>query len=448
MKQPTVSVIDALMGTGKSTWAIKRIKDDISITGYANKRTIVVLPYNDEVDRYANALGNSLNVVALGKEYLEGEKNSETKTSTFIDALKYADCIIITHSLFEDHINGEILELIREGEWHSIIDETISVFQEKKGIDKQDIQGFVDDGIATVKVIGEGVSSNYAGVSKLVLNSMMYDSYMELDRTETKRSIIRLLRTRDFFMVDTDGSKDFYSFSMSPAWVDSFVSVTILTYLFKNTDMDYWLGIHGYTVEHLELLRVAEGGHITKRHSGTYSGKPFRDFIQIDKPTGGRSQVYGDGCYDLSNNKMTRMSANSPQMVQMRQHLRSFKERHDIGNEDFMFTCRKENRAYYIDRNRRLFKSFTGEQNWLAFNARGTNEWKDRHFIYYACNLFPFPAIEKTIQRHGYVYDKEQFALSAMLQFIWRSAIREGKKITVLFQSKRMRDLFETWLNA
>ncbi|MGB3213024.1 MAG: hypothetical protein WBB19_20145 [Desulforhopalus sp.] len=433
MKRPPVTVIDAVMGTGKSTWAIQRIKKDI------DRRTIVVLPYNDEVDRYANDLGSDLNVVALGEEYVDA-KNSETKTFAFVDALKYADCIAITHSLFEGHINGEILELIREGEWHIVIDETISVFQEKKGLDKQDIQGFVEDGIATVEVID-------TGVSKLVLNAMMYDNYMELDRTTTKIGIVKLLRTRDFFMVDTEGAKDFYSFSMSPTWIDSFVSVMILTYLFKNSDMDYWLRIHSYTVEHLELLREGEGGPIVQGHPGTYSGKSFRDLIAVERP-GGRGKVYGDGFYDLSNTKMSRMSASSPAMVQIRQHLRGFKDRHGIANEDFMFTCRKDNREDFIDRLRKLYKSFIGKQNWLAFNTRGTNKWKERHYIYYAVNLFPFPSIEKTIQRYGHDYDKEQFALSAMLQFIWRSAIREGEKITILFQSKRMGDLFEDWLNA
>ena len=43
--------------------------------------------------------------------------------------------------------------------------------------------------------------------------------------------------------------------------------------------------------------------------------------------------------------------------------------------------------------------------------------------------------------------DEDLFALSEMLQFIWRSAIREGKDIHLYIPSSRMRGLLETWLD-
>jgi hypothetical protein len=43
--------------------------------------------------------------------------------------------------------------------------------------------------------------------------------------------------------------------------------------------------------------------------------------------------------------------------------------------------------------------------------------------------------------------DKDIFALSEMVQFIWRSAIRNEQQINVYIPSKRMRNLLEQWLN-
>ena len=42
--------------------------------------------------------------------------------------------------------------------------------------------------------------------------------------------------------------------------------------------------------------------------------------------------------------------------------------------------------------------------------------------------------------------DQNMFALSEMLQWIWRSAIRDGKEIWIYIPSKRMRTLLENWI--
>ena len=42
---------------------------------------------------------------------------------------------------------------------------------------------------------------------------------------------------------------------------------------------------------------------------------------------------------------------------------------------------------------------------------------------------------------------EQMWALSEMLHWVWRSAIRNGKKITLYIPSKRMRELLLQWLN-
>lgn len=41
-----------------------------------------------------------------------------------------------------------------------------------------------------------------------------------------------------------------------------------------------------------------------------------------------------------------------------------------------------------------------------------------------------------------------EYALSALLQWIWRSAIRNGKKVTIYIPAPRMRQLLTDWLNG
>ena len=48
--------------------------------------------------------------------------------------------------------------------------------------------------------------------------------------------------------------------------------------------------------------------------------------------------------------------------------------------------------------------------------------------------------------KHNVQTDEDGFALSEMLQFIWRSAIRDGKEIWVYIPSIRMRNLLKQWI--
>ena len=47
---------------------------------------------------------------------------------------------------------------------------------------------------------------------------------------------------------------------------------------------------------------------------------------------------------------------------------------------------------------------------------------------------------------HNVDVDEDGFAVSEMLQFIWRSAIREGNEIWIYIPSLRMRGLLSKWI--
>ena len=80
--------------------------------------------------------------------------------------------------------------------------------------------------------------------------------------------------------------------------------------------------------------------------------------------------------------------------------------------------------------------------------TRATNDYADRTVLIYLLNRYMKPEIEKYFLGHGVPIDKEKFALSEMLQWIWRSAIRNGEPIKVFIPSSRMRNLLLDWLNA
>ena len=89
----------------------------------------------------------------------------------------------------------------------------------------------------------------------------------------------------------------------------------------------------------------------------------------------------------------------------------------------------------------------------LSSNAKATNDYKDRSVLAYCVNMFLNPYIKKYFVKKNtkdgtqIEVNEELFALSCMLQWIYRSQIRDGKSITVYIPSKRMCDLLRRWLN-
>ena len=74
------------------------------------------------------------------------------------------------------------------------------------------------------------------------------------------------------------------------------------------------------------------------------------------------------------------------------------------------------------------------------------NEYKDRVSVAYPINKFMNPYVKKFFENNKVTVDEDGFAISEMLQFIWKSAIREGKKISLYIPSIRMRTLLKKWI--
>ena len=98
-------------------------------------------------------------------------------------------------------------------------------------------------------------------------------------------------------------------------------------------------------------------------------------------------------------------------------------------------------------------RKITGPQckyssSFLPMNIRATNEYREATAVAYLVNRFLDPNIKKFFSSREIVIDEDQFALSEMIQFIWRSAIRDNQPITVYIPSERMRNLLIGWMNS
>ena len=59
----------------------------------------------------------------------------------------------------------------------------------------------------------------------------------------------------------------------------------------------------------------------------------------------------------------------------------------------------------------------------------------------YMANIFVNPIIEHFFKAHNVDIDQDKYALAELIQFIYRSRIREDKEIYCYIPSKRLREL-------
>lgn len=85
--------------------------------------------------------------------------------------------------------------------------------------------------------------------------------------------------------------------------------------------------------------------------------------------------------------------------------------------------------------------------NFLACNCRATNKFKDKTVLIYLLNIYPSPVISDYLAAKGYPLDADTYALAQLLQWIWRSAIREDKPVYLYLPSSRLRKLLYQYLN-
>lgn len=86
------------------------------------------------------------------------------------------------------------------------------------------------------------------------------------------------------------------------------------------------------------------------------------------------------------------------------------------------------------------------KKSFLSSNARATNQYSDRHYLAYCINKYFNPFMKNYFLMMGVRIEEDGYALSEMVQWIWRSAIRNGEDIWIYVPSKRMRTLLKDWL--
>ena len=403
-----IQVCDAIMGTGKSSAAITYMNEHLE------DRFIYVTPYLEEAERIKECCPD--------KQFVEPSDKLKKYNFKKIDhtaaLIKEGRNITTTHQAFKSY-SSEMLEDIKRHGYRLIIDENVDVL-EKYDCSMGDIQLLMDAGYMT----------EINGFYKLIRNDYNGVCF---------RNFFDFLKSKELICLSDSCGTHFFYWLLSAELMTSFKDVIILTYLFEGQSLHHFLEMYNLEYEYIGIQKTDDGTFRFCEYPGytpeyTYHIKDMIHILDKEKlnSVGDDMTALSMGWYDKNEEKVEQLKKN-------------------------MFNC-----VYQIwgnpDVNERLWGCYKSYEHkisgkgykkaFLTFNTKATNAYRNRKYLMYIVNVYMNVTDKLFYQSRGIKVNEDLYALSIMVQWIWRSAIRDGDDIYLYIPSKRMRILLINWMNS
>lgn len=408
IEESVIKIVDDIMGSGKSTWAINHINQN------PDKKFLCIVPLLSECERFKEKTDIDI---------IDPEKWGN-KWKNFRWLVENDKNIVTTHSLIK-MMDLDMLELLKSKNYVLMIDECLDVLDTYK-ISKDDLKIIFNEKLVSLDEDGFLVWNEerkpYKGVYGDIKRLCSFKSLMGFKK-ENSDELARIIMWN--FPVD---------------FFKCFDESYIFTYLWEGSIQKSYFDIHGIKYEKYmldydrQLIPHCKEIEYEKR-------KNIVDLINIY-----------DGKFNKIGMKIGKSNPLSKSWYEdKRKKNRSIFSQLKNNTENYFRTVTK---TKSIDNMYTVFKPYCkyvkGEgytKGFVSCNARGTNEFKNKKSLAYLINFFMSPDIKQFVEHYHIEFDDNLFSLSALLQWIWRSQIRDGKSIDLYIPSERMRELLKIWIN-
>ncbi|MDU2239372.1 MAG: hypothetical protein E7E23_02250 [Paenibacillus sp.] len=391
-----VTVIDAIMGAGKTNFAIQYMTE-----APADKRFIYITPFLTEVDRIIENV--------KGRNFMQPTNaNSEgRKLRSLKELIIDGQDIAATHSLFKT-ADDELIHLLKGAGYTLILDEVMDVI-EPVNIKTGDIRILLDGN--KIEIID----------NKVVWKEPGYDA----DRFND----IKLYAEAENLFI----YRDTYILWAFPKRVfECFDDVFIMTYLFEAQNMSYYFKLHNIQYDTVSVRDGMITDHDVKQERR-------EDLIKlIDVHEGKMNETGNKHAYSAS--WLRRGKRDAERLETVKKNLRNYLR--NVLNAPInaiMWSTLKE-----VEQTLKGRGYATAS---IPVNARATNEYADKWALAYVFNRFKNPYETSFFEDNGIKVDEDKLAVSDLLQWIWRSRIRKGEPVSLYLPSSRMRSLLQAWAN-
>ena len=410
---PLINIVDAMMGQGKSTWLINIVNELMSsiFDDVTPPNIIIVTPYLEEVKRFKQE--------CLMADFVSPVAHGQSKTDNFHELLEAGRNIVTTHSLWKG-LNRTTYDLVSKNKYVLYIDEVMECVEHCKEISNSDF-----------KILSNNSLISTADDGRILWNHDNEPNYRgKFDHIKSlceNGNLYRYKGTMNFWIFPTD-------------FLALFDDVWILTYLWSGSLMDAYTKAAGYKVNHHTLVNFELSPH------PLIDEGPMRAIIKslitiVDDPklnAIGKISKFGEKECPLSSSWYGRQSTDA--LKGIHNLIYNYFTNRVAGPAGVsMWTCYAAQRP--------SLKGSGYAKGFVSCNARATNEHRHRTNLAYMIDLYMVPVVKMFIESRGVKVDQNRYALSALVQWIFRSAIRDGKPINLFIPSERMRGLLLDWLN-
>ena len=402
-----VFVVDSIMGKGKTSWAIQNI-----VLDNRNEKFLYVTPYLDETQR----------VLEQCKKYgvevyiPEAKKGKGSKAEHLKILMAQGKNIITTHALF-DRIDNECLDIIKGKNYTLYLDEVHEVVKQHSLTDK-DLNLLLNSNYIEVKDDGkiEWISEDYEG------------------KFEEFRNLCNL------------GSLYLYAHQIF-VWCfpisifEAMAKTYILTHHFEGQLQSSYYRFHNVEYKMKYVKKIQEKTDTQNVLYSLIDYKEEYDRKDIEEIMDKIHIYEGNLNFDkgISLSSTWFMKANKIILKSIKNNILNYFKNIVRGkSEENMWTTLKTAREQ--------LKGDGYSKGFVELNARATNKYKHKKNLAYVYNRYLNPIEAGFFKKYGIEVNEDLYALSELLQWTFRSAIRDGKPINIYIPSERMRKLLKDYL--
>jgi hypothetical protein len=393
MKMQEITVIDAIMGSGKTHDAIESMKKN-------KGKFIYVTPFLNEVERIIDSVPDvEQPIINYDYDDDSGKYLPIYKRDNLLRMANRGINLATTHSLFQNLHKTDYTHFI---DYDLILDEVITPIK-VLGISSDDIKIAINEGLIVVNENNGEVT--YTG-----------DEYNGKYYAELKRycDTVNVIYINERLLV----------WAFPPDLFRNFKSVTVLTYLFEGSLLCAYFDFYNisYKIRTNSFSKEAMVKKNIKSLLNIYVGKC--------NDIGNRNNAF---CVNWLNKRTSRDYQKIKSIVA------------NLLNRKFKTTS--GNAAYTT------FKKFKAKlkgkgysKGFIPVNERATNIYSHKESMIYLANRFINPEIKEFFNSGKIEVNEDKWALSELLQWIFRGRIRKNLSMNLYIPSKRMRTLLIEWL--
>ena len=394
-----IHVADCLPGAGKSTASRNKMRREIG-----RKRFLYATPYNAECERMVAECGDWLKMPNL---------SSRQKTRD-VKALMRRGCSVATTHEMINRFDDELIKLARDGKYTLFLDEAFDTFS-KLDLSADDISLLTTSGIMSVDENGVcgWTAESYHG---------RFDDVR--DACADQRIVL------------ANGGAMIWQFPIEV--FNAFEDVYVLTHMFETSQLCSYFKIMGLSYEYIGV-RPAEDGY---------------EFCELDEASDPRSipsdlvHIYDGAKYNECGKAWNafgitwghrQLDAN-PELAKEVATGASNIMRNiwKVKAKTTFWTCAK---CFA-----KALQPAGMQKTHIAWNTRATNDYREYDHMIFLHNIFMDVDTKRYLASAGAPIDENQYALAYLIQWMWRSALRDGKEVWIYIPSSRMRALLKQWL--